>query len=270
MTAVRLSSLAARLIVLIALVSLPARATDYRDSGVRMNDGKWLQLNLLSMHHGANAFGPTYNNTYLEVEGGARSGVLDLYYFFDVNEIFGWGTHRDEAGDFFTKIVPRFSIDGITRRDLAVGPVKEWYVATRYKGFNGGEYYYVGLGTDWRLKKVDMLEVMVWPKWLRTDGSNDFHYTGVEASVVWYKTLCQLPWESNLSYQGWMDCGFANNFARKDVNGTSTEFQMHNGIYWNKGHFSLSGAFKIYRNLTYHHQLNSNANTWFIGAHYRL
>ena len=69
-------------------------AADYTDGNLRKNDNRWLNLNLYDMSNTANAFGPTYDNTYLEVEGGARSGALDLYYFFDINEILGWGMEK--------------------------------------------------------------------------------------------------------------------------------------------------------------------------------
>ncbi|MFA6584054.1 MAG: outer membrane protein OmpK [Elusimicrobiaceae bacterium] len=247
-----------------------AFATDY-SSDVRKNDNRWLNLNLYQMWHTANPFGPPYNNMYFEVEGGARSGVLDLYYFFDVNEVLGWGTYSRNAGDFFTKIKPRLSIDGIIKRDLAVGPVKEWYIATQYKGFNGGEYYSAGIGTDLAIPYVDMFHLNFWPKYVRTSGDDEMNYSGLEISLDWYTVLCKMPWDSNLSYQGWLDYGFNNSYARSNGNGqTSDEFQMFNGFFWNKGHYSLSFDVKFHRHLTYRDTGNASDTTWFLGAHYHM
>ena len=87
-------------------------AADYTDGNLRKNDNRWLNLNLYDMSNTANAFGPTYDNTYLEVEGGARSGALDLYYFFDINEILGWGMLRTRPISWvrsLTDMAPRAS-----------------------------------------------------------------------------------------------------------------------------------------------------------------
>jgi nucleoside-specific channel-forming protein len=236
----------------------------------RQNDYLWLQLNLYSMHNTANAFGDTYNNNYLELEGGGRSGILDFYYFFDVNEIFGWGSHKKEAGHFFTKIKPRLSLDGITGRDLALGPVSEWYLAAQYKGFNGGEYYYAGLGTDLEIPGVDVLSVNFWPQFLRDEQGADFAYTGLQVSLNWYTVLFRLPRDATITYQGWLDWGFLNRRAQKAVNGTADEFQMFNGFFLNWGHYSVSASVKFHYHFTYRNSLNSDATTWFLGAHYRL
>jgi len=233
-------------------------------------DRLWLQFNLYNMHNTANAFGETYTNTYLEVEGGGRSGILDAYFFFDVNEIFGWGDHHEEAGHFFTKIKPRLSLDGLTGWDLALGPVSEWFAAFQYKGFNGGEYYYAGPGVDLKIPGVDILGLCFWPQFLRDEQGADFEYTGLQASLNWYTVLLDLPGESNLTYQGWLDWGFLNNYADRRPGGTPDEFQMFNGFFVNRGHFSVSFSVKFHYHFTYHYPENADATTWFLGAHYRL
>jgi len=258
------------LCLLVCPIGHPIFAADYSDGALRKNDNLWLQLNLYNAHNLANAFGSAYEDTYLELEGGGRSGFLDMYYFFDVNEIFGWGSHKDEAGDFFTKIKPRFSLDAITRKDLSIGPVKEWYLASQYRGFNGGEYYYAGLGTDLKIPGFDVFGLCLWPQFLRNRQGADMEYTGLQISLNWYTVLFHLPHESTLTYQGWLDYGFLNDDGNDQENGTSDEFQMFNGFFVNKGHYSLSMSVKFYHHMTYHDSNDAGATSWFLGVHYRL
>ncbi|NLO91573.1 MAG: hypothetical protein GX410_06240 [Elusimicrobia bacterium] len=248
-------------------------AADYADGNVRKNDNRWLNLNFFRTMHSADAFGPAYEGSYLEVEGGARSGALDFYFFYDAFDLLGMGTYKTRAGDFFTKIKPRFSLDALTGKDLAAGPVREWYLATQYKGFNGGEYYSAGPGVDLDVPGVDLLQAALWPKFVRFQGSPDIEYAGVELSVNWCATIVRkMPWAGNLSYQGWMDYGVDNTYSRKSGgdNFTLSEFQMFNGFYWNIGHYSVSASVKFNHNLAYKSQYASSATTWFTGAHYHF
>jgi nucleoside-specific outer membrane channel protein Tsx len=54
-------------------------------------DFTWTQLNLYQGVNMAHGWADTYNDMYFEVEGGGRTGVLDFYYFFDVNTFMGMG-----------------------------------------------------------------------------------------------------------------------------------------------------------------------------------
>ncbi len=247
-------------------------ATAFPDGNIRKNDGFWNNINVYHMMHTANPFGASYDNTYLEVEGGARSGVLDLYYFFDVNEIFGWGSDKKEAGQFFTKIKPRISIDALTGRDLALGPVKEWYIATQYKGFNDGEYYAAGVGTDLAVPGVDLLQLCFWPTFVRFSGSSNTSYAGFEFSVNWYKKVWQMPGGIVFSYQGWMDYGFSNEYARTSgvPNSTPDQFQMFNGFFFTKDRYSVSFDVKFHHNFGYINQYHSDDTSYFAGLHYKL
>lgn len=254
----------------IITVGLAVLAAGAARGDIRERDNLWLQLNFYSMHNTANAFGATYNNNYFEVEGGGRSGILDFYYFFDVNEIFGWGRHKEEAGHFFTKIKPRLSIDAATGRDLSLGPIAEWYLAGQFRGYNGGEYYSLGPGWDLRIPGIDVLGLAFWPQFLRDEDGADFAYTGLQASFNWYTVLFRLSRETSLTYQGWLDWGFLNRRARRRENGTPDEFQMFNGFFLNRQHYSISASVKFHRHFTYRDSGNADATSWFLGAHYRL
>ena len=252
-------------------VAVSAGAADYTGGNLRKNDNLWNVINLYYMMRAPNAFGPAYDIAYLELEGGARSGVLDLYYLFDVNEILGVGKNYSEAGNFFTKIRPRLSLDGITGKDLSIGPVKEWYLATRYKGFNGGEYYSAGVGTDLQVPGVDFLQFNFWPKYVRFSGEQKLRYAGLEVSLNWYTLLRRFSGDILLSYQGWLDYGFSNPYSlRGGDHATGDEFQMFNGFFLTRGHYAVSFDVKFNSHMAYYNKGNSNSTTWFVGAHYKL
>jgi nucleoside-specific channel-forming protein len=258
------------IILIVLFLHVCADAADYSDGDLRKNDNLWLNLNLYNMHNAANAFGNAYDETYFEIEGGGRSGVLDFYYFFDVNEILGWGDHKDEAGNFFTKIKPRLSLDALTRHDLAIGPVNEWFLATEYRGFNGGEYYYAGVGTTCSIPGFQVFDFNLWPQFLRNSDGADMEYTGLQISLNWVALLFTLPCDSTFTYQGWLDYGFLNRSAKDQDSGTSDEFQMFNGFFLNHGHYSASFSIKFHRHFSYHDTRDANSTAWFLGVHYHL
>ena len=64
--------------------------------------------------------GKTYNITYFELEGGGRTGILNLYYFVDIENILGIKDMLKEdknPGSYFIKINPRFSLTKLMNRE---------------------------------------------------------------------------------------------------------------------------------------------------------
>jgi len=259
------------LTVLLAALSVTTMGADYSD-GLRSRDHTWTQLNLFHVQNHANSYGDTYHNTYLQVEGGGRSGFLNLYYFVDVNNFLDSG-EKDDHGDFFIKIAPKFSIDAMTGKDLSIGPITEWYVATQYKGFNDMETYYLGLGVDLDTPFFDSLSTNLYTTYRNTSfdhGDNaDWDYSGLVLATNWYTVLTTFENGANLSYQGWMDIGFGNDYSENN-GGKGDEFQMFNGFYYNKDNYSLSYSVKLHNHFAYQNTENHDAVTHFFGVHYRF
>lgn len=257
-----------KLAVCLCLLPTLLLAADYTDGNLRKNDNLWLALNFYSAHNLANSFGNTYDDPYLEVEGGGRSGILDFYYFADVNNILATGDNDDKSGDFFVKILPRLSLDGLFRKDLAIGPVKEWYLATMYKGGNGFERYYGGIGTDLKLPGFDAFSLNLFSLCEHVD-ANHLDYAGFALAVNWYTVLYTFKNQSYLTYQGWSDFGFANQYEADKEDGTSTEWQMFNGFFYHfTPRYALSASIKFYDHLAYRNAFNDSAVSYFFGAHY--
>lgn len=238
-------------------------------------DFTWMQMNMYQAMGIANPFGDTYDDTYFEIEGGGRTGYLNFYYFFDVNHFLGqgenaWGLeHPAIAGDFFTKINPRISLNFLKKDGIKFGPVKELYLGAVYKGFNGGECYYYGIGSDLDIPLFDMFSLNLYSK-IDNDGFGaDMEAAGYVVMINWFTNVYRFSENFNLSYQGWSDIGFANSWS-EDNGGEATEFQMFNGLFWNYQKWSLSTSVKLHNNFLYKSLNEHNATSIFVGLHRRF
>jgi nucleoside-specific channel-forming protein len=243
-------------------------------------DFTWMQLNLYEGIGVSQPFaGETYNLTYFELEGGGRTGILNLYYFVDVNHIFGVRDELNEGnspGNYFMKINPRFSLTKLMNKESCFGPIKESYLATQYKGWNGGDNYYVGLGTDLAIPMVDMFSFNFYKMFQHIDGPNDdgdiestMEDAGWVLAINWFTNLKKFSDDFNLTYQGWSDFGLANTYA-EDWGGVATEWQMFNGFFWNYKKWSLSTSVKLHNNFLYFDGETHDAISPWVGLHRRF
>ena len=253
-------------------------------------DFTWGQLNFYEGIGVSNPYGgETYNLTYFEIEGGGRTGILNLYYFFDVNNIFGIRDELKESvapGDYFLKINPRFSLTQLMGREKCFGPIKESYLAVQYLGWASGGYsgdtYYVGLGTDLAIPFFDMFSFNFYKRFENTnpgeDTNNDgipdkwevkFEDAGWVAAINWFTVVKKFNEKFNLSYQGWSDFGFGNTYA-EDGGGVTTEWQMFNGFFWNYDKWSVSTSVKFHNNFLYTDLETHDAISPWIGLHRRF
>jgi len=256
-------------IALLSLIPCFVFAADYTDGDVRKHDNTYINLNLFHAMNLPNPGGETYEDTYLEVEGGGRSGVLDFYFFADVNHILLQGRHDNNPGEFFVKIQPRLSIDGMTRSDLAFGPVKEWFVATMFKGGNGFERYYAGIGTDLKVPGFDLLNINFYAMSQHVE-EDSLDFGGVTIAPNWYTVLHHFSENTYLTYQGWMEYSFGNAYAARESDvGTHVEFQMFNGFYtYFMKHYALSASIKFHRQIGFMDSNTSDETSYFLGMHY--
>jgi len=247
-------------------------------------DFTWLQLNLYEGVNVSNPYGSpwddadTYNLTYFEIEGGGRTGILNLYYFVDVEHIFGIRHEQKEGtspGSYFMKINPRFSLSSFIP---SMSPVKEMYLSTLYKGWNGGDNYYVGLGTDLSIPLFDRFSLNFYKMFQHLDGPNDdgdiessFEDAGWVVAVNWYTNVKKFSDDFNLTYQGWSDLGFANKYSEDQGDfHVATEWQMFNGFFWNYKKWSLSTSVKFHNNFLYTDLATHDAISPWFGLHRRF
>ena len=119
-----------------------------------------LELSLIKGNALPNGWGESQKDIVLELQGSTRYNLLDLYWFVDRSNIFKNSKLSDKNGVdnnyTYLEINPRISIDGLTGKDLAIGPISEWFISYQFDydnvrgkswGKNQGiEKHYIGFG----------------------------------------------------------------------------------------------------------------------------
>ena len=232
-------------------------ATDYSDD-LRKNDFKWMQFNLMYAYKELPR--PDEANTghdYLEMEFGGRSGILQLYGYVDIfNLANSKSSDKYETEKSFMKLAPRFSLDGIFKKDLSFGPVQELYFATL---FNWGGGYVKLDGRDPVNNSFWGIGFDISFPWLGTIGLNLYglydlnqkKWNGYQVSTNWFKPFYTFANNSFISYQGYIDYQFGvDTVYEKNVQtGVSSGGAVFNGLYWHSEHFSAGYGLKLYKEI---------------------
>jgi nucleoside-specific channel-forming protein len=262
----------------LAALSGTAFAADYSDD-IHKNDYKWGQFNLMWAEGEKPSTVDGQGHDYLELEFGGRSGVVDLYGYVDVFNLTNRdsGDKTDGASKMYMKLAPRFSIDGMTGKDLSFGPVQELYVATQLNISGGGitgtakhaEIYGNDAHNDASKNEIDTIsgdvnngfiglgaDVMV--PWFGKVGMNLYglydinkkDWNGAQFSMNWFKPFVNFDNGSFVSYQGYIDYQFgAEEDATAFVPTVSHGGAMFNGIYWHSERYSVGYGLKAYSNI---------------------
>ena len=221
-------------------------------------DFQWMQMNLVQGYNVADGFVKAYDDPYFEIEGGGRSGVLDLYYFFDVNHFLGEGDNATgDQGSFYTIITPKFEV------------LENYFLATKYRGYNTGENYYVGLSVTPPIPFLDVFYFDAYTQFQNVDNGNDktqFKYAGIMLSTIWNAKLKTFNEQVNVTYGGYADYTFDNRYT-KDLGGTADEFQMYNAFYLNYNKWAISANVKFHYHFMFSEIEAHDATSLFVGLH---
>lgn len=249
----------------LAAVSCNAFAADY-SGDIHKNDYSWSQFNLM-YSIGEKPGDDDLKHDYLEMEFGGRSGIVDLYGYVDVFNLTNSDSSdtgkKDGASKMFMKLAPRFSLDGITGKDLSVGPIQEVYFSTLFNWGGGG---ITGVRKNDQSGQPDVAiagdvnnsfwgigaDVMV--PWLGKVGMNVYslydlnakEWNGGQFSMNWFKPFVNFDNGSFISYQGYIDYQFGLN---TDNGGVSNGGAMFNGIYWNSERYAIGYGLKAYKDI---------------------
>jgi len=241
----------------LAAISCNTFAADYSDD-IHKNDYQWSQFNLMYAVN-EKPSGDDTKHDYLEMEFGGRSGVIDLYGYVDVFNLTNSGDSGKSAGNskMFMKLAPRFSLDGMTGKDLSFGPVQELYVATLFNwgggaisGVNsdGDEFdgdvnnAFFGLGSDVMVPWLGKVGVNVYGLY----DMNAKDWNGYQFSMNWFKPVITFENGSFISYQGYVDYQFGMDTAKVDV---SNGGAMYNGLHWHSERYSVGYGLKAYNDI---------------------
>lgn len=216
------------------------------------NDYKWFQFNLMRSIDNKIPF-QNQQDTYFEMEFGGRSGVLDVYGFLDVFDVFDSSDSDRHGGDnFFLKFAPRVSLDAALGRSLASGPFREFYISTL---FNIGDRslfeQYLGVGTDIEIPWLGKLGANLMARYVREnyDAANERKWDGYILATNWFKPFYFFANKSFLSYQGYLDYKFGAYRLEDGVNRTASSFEWFNGLYWHSDHYAAGYGLKLYKDM---------------------
>lgn len=241
-------------ITVAAAMATPAFAADYSDGNIHKNDYKWMQFNVM---HTIDQLPFTtaqddYNDTYLEMEFGGRSGLFDLYGYVDVFDIFNTSDsdkHGTGAGkNLFMKFAPRMSLDALTGKDLSFGPVQELYIANLNNISDNMMENMVGLGAD---VMVPWFGKMGMNLMARHSTENDFFveekgdWNGYWLAINWFKPFVNFSNGSFIAYQGYLDYAFDLDKHERSDRTSNYSAQFH-GIYWHSDRYAVGYGLKYF------------------------
>lgn len=250
-----------------------------------------MQLSIWEGTGMANPAGATYNITYLELAGKGMSGYLEMNFSLQVNEIFGFRDIRRKTfstGSYQIFLNPRFDLNEFLAKDLTLGSFRRWYISGFFQGRSdddfSGEYYSIGISSDLALPYCDRFVVNIHKNFIHINQLKSgqwqasFENAGWLLKMDWQLPLKHISNDLMVTYQGWASFGFANNWAEENflgpdengiqvLHGTSSEYQMFNGIYWNMRKWAISTSFKLNRHIYYRDSENHAALSLYFGLH---
>ncbi len=235
----------------------PAQATDF-NGDIHANDYKWLTFNLMRSEDNRLPFRNS-EDTYLEMEFGGRSGIVDLYGYVDFFDLLDDSSDDLNDGDnFFAKLAPRFSLDAMTGYDLSFGPVDELYIATVTNigdngAFGGLWEHYVGLGSDVQVPWFGKMGFNLYARYVRENygGEDESKWDGYMASTNWFKPFVNFDDGSFIAYQGYLDYKFAADEVGSQAGRSVNSMEWFNGIYYHTQRYAIGYGLKYYNNMAF-------------------
>jgi len=241
------------LFLMLIFISNYSAALDYKGGDRHENDAKWMHLNL---YHGADQRGGPFKftDTYLELEFGGRSGIIDYYGYVDFLDILNdSNSDRHDGDNSFAKVSLRFSMDALFKKDLDLEPVKEWYIATEYiDSDNALRVFWLGLGTDVELPWFGLVGFNVQARYFAENfgAPNEERFDGIVAHINWFKPF-HFFGDSFLSFQGYADYEF---FSKLNDGSSSfysdDSFQTYIGLWFHSKRYAAGYGAKFYKNMT--------------------
>lgn len=236
------------------ILSSVSRAADIAvvADDLHKNDYKWFQFNLMRSIDNKIPFG-NQQDTYLEMEFGGRSGVFQLYGYLDVFDIFDSSdSDRHNRDNFFVKLAPRASLNMITAKDLSVGPISEWYIASLFNiGDSALFEQFIGLGTDIEIPWLGKSGVNLMARYVRENygADNERKWDGYILSTNWFKPFLSFSDSSFITYQGYLDYKFGATLISDAKDRSDTSIEWFNGFYWHSKHYAVGYGLKYYKDM---------------------
>jgi nucleoside-specific channel-forming protein len=230
-----------------------AYAQEIETADFHAKDFKWFQFNLMESVDNKIPFG-LQDDTYLEMEFGGRSGAIDLYGFLDIYDIFDSSQSDFHNGDnFFFKFQPRFSLNVMSGKDLSLGPIKEWYIASLFYIADRALFTeFIGVGTDVEVPWFGKMGVNLMARYVRENFGepNEESWDGYLLSINWFTPFHTFDNKSYLAYQGYFDHIFGATEISDGIDRSDSSIGWFNGLYWHTGRYAAAYGLKIYQNMS--------------------
>lgn len=240
------------IISLSLLLSSLSLAADYTNGDIHKNDFKWFQFNLVESINNKIPFGKQ-QDTFFEMEFGGRSGVLDLYGFLDIlDALDSPKSDFHNSDNLFFKFVPRVSLDATMGSNLAVGPIKEWYIATLFLVADRALFQqYLGIGTDLELPWFGKVGANLMARYVRENygEANEEKWDGYILATNWFKPFYSFANKSFMTYQGYLDYTFGATEISDSLDRSDSSIEWFNGLYWHSERSAVGYGLKYYKDM---------------------
>jgi nucleoside-specific channel-forming protein len=243
--------------VFAAIAALPAAAADYTDGNIHKNDYKWMQVNFMDSEKARIPFN-AQSDTYMELEFGGRSGIVDFYGYVDWFDLFNRPSDQRHASgsndndNSFAKLAPRISLDALTHSNLAFGPVQELYIASEFDiGDRRLWENYIGLGADVKMPWLGKVGVNLMKRYVRENygAANENNWDGYQLATNYFKPFVFFKDKSFIAYQGYLDYKFGANKIKDDGLHADNSIEWFHGFYWHSDRYAVGYGLKYFHNM---------------------
>lgn len=239
-------------ILAFSLFSVFTMAADYTDGDIHKNDYKWFQFNIMRSEDARIPYG-SQDDTYLEMEFGGRSGIFDLYGYYDIFDILqDSDDDRHDGDNMFIKLAPRISLDALFQQDFSFGPVQELYLSTL---FNIGDSSlfdtYWGLGSDVMVPWLGKVGLNFMARYVGENygADNEEKLDGYIITSNWFKPFYTFKNDTFLCFQGYMDYKFGADEIDDQEGYANHSFEGFYGFYWHSPRYALGYGLKYFINM---------------------
>lgn len=238
--------------LLTTIATLLVSASAVAQEDLHTKDFKWLQFNLYQAFDAKIPF-DNQNDTFFEMEFGGRSGILDLYGFVDVFDIFDTpqsDLHNED--NLFLKFLPRLSLNEMSKKDLSVAFVKEWYLAGLMLVGNQGLFQeYIGVGTDLEVPWFGKTVANLMARYVRENfgAPNEGRWDGVLLDMAWFKPYYTFANKNFLTYQGYFHYTFGATKISDSPLYSDSSIEWYNGFYWHSPRYAAGYALKYFKDM---------------------
>jgi len=231
----------------VSLLGNACFAADYTDGNIRKRDSKWFQFNFFNGFENKNPFN-NKKDMFFEIEFGGRSGVLDVYGFVDLFDALNTPqSSMHNQDNIFFKFEPRISLDGLTKSDLSLGPVKEWYISNLFMVADRSfSLQFIGVGTDMEIPWFGKSVVNLMARYVRENfgAANENRWDGGLLEIAWFKPFYTFDDKSFVSYQGYLNYFFDARMIADSVDRSDNSLEWFNGFFWHTDHYAAGYSLK--------------------------